>query len=296
MLGWRLLMSGLLIPAFVALFYVDAKLGAAAPLLLALCLLLAWRCVWELSQLLRPRFPRVQPVMCGLCVAALLVAAWWPHWFAGPRDSLSAIGPVCLAYALVVLGLLAFEAARYRSPGAVMETVGAHLLIVSYIGLLLATTAQLRWVAGAEAGYLTIASLVVAAKLGDVGAYTFGRLFGRRKMAPLLSPGKTWAGFLGAVAGAALGGWTWLQFATPLFNSAWQPPAWYWSVLFGMLIGVAGLVGDLCESLIKRDMQQKDAAALMPGFGGLLDLLDSILYAGPVAYVLWLVLPLSTWR
>ena len=62
--------------------------------------------------------------------------------------------------------------------------------------------------------------------------------------------------------------------------------------MFGLVIGVVGLGGDLCESLIKRDMGHKDSAELMPGFGGLLDLLDSILFAGPAAYVLWLILPL----
>jgi phosphatidate cytidylyltransferase len=65
-------------------------------------------------------------------------------------------------------------------------------------------------------------------------------------------------------------------------------------VCYGLIIGLVGLVGDLCESLIKRDVGRKDSAALMPGFGGLLDLLDSILYAGPVAYVLWRTLPLAT--
>jgi phosphatidate cytidylyltransferase len=111
-------------------------------------------------------------------------------------------------------------------------------------------------------------------------------------MTPQLSPGKTWAGFVGAVMGSGAGAWAWLQFATPLFDTAVGPPAWYWSVIYGVVMGFVGLVGDLCESLIKRDMGRKDAAALMPGFGGLLDLLDSILYAGPVAYMLWLLLPL----
>jgi phosphatidate cytidylyltransferase len=174
-----------------------------------------------------------------------------------------------------------------------MESLGGHLLIVSYVGMLLAATVQLRWVAGAELGYLALGSMVIAVKMGDTGAYTFGRLFGKRKMSPKLSPGKTWAGFVGALVGSGLGAWAWLQFATPLFDAAAQPPAWYWSVCYGVAMGVVGLVGDLCESLIKRDMGQKDAAALMPGFGGLLDLLDSILYAGPVAHVLWVVLPLT---
>ena len=78
-------------------------------------------------------------------------------------------------------------------------------------------------------------------------------------------------------------------------DSDWTPPAAHWAILYGVAVGIVGLTGDLCESLIKRDVERKDSAALLPGFGGLLDLLDSVLYAGPVAYVLWLVLPLRTW-
>jgi phosphatidate cytidylyltransferase len=64
-------------------------------------------------------------------------------------------------------------------------------------------------------------------------------------------------------------------------------------MLYGVILGLVGLVGDLCDSLINRDVGKKDSAPLFPGFGGLLDLLVSVLYAGPVAYVLWLVLPLT---
>jgi phosphatidate cytidylyltransferase len=161
------------------------------------------------------------------------------------------------------------------------------VLTISYVGGLLAITAQLRWVQGAGAGYYLLASMVIATKMGDVGAYTLGRLFGKRKMAPHLSPGKTWAGFVGALAGGALGAWCWLTFGSRLFPAVVSaPPAW-WSLAYGLILGLVGLIGDLCESLIKRDMGQKDAAALMPGFGGLLDLLDSILFAGPVACCLW---------
>ena len=194
-----------------------------------------------------------------------------------------------------VLGLFALEAMRFRKPGHSMESLGANLLTVAYCGVLLAVTAQLRWVQGAHAGYLLLGSLVVSAKIGDIGAYTLGRLFGKRKMAPHLSPGKTWAGFGGALLGAALGSTLWLTIAPPLFDENWAaPPVWV-SVLFGLVIGITGLTGDLCESLIKRDVGQKDSAPLMPGFGGLLDLLDSVLYAGPVALLLWHVLPLATW-
>jgi phosphatidate cytidylyltransferase len=111
-------------------------------------------------------------------------------------------------------------------------------------------------------------------------------------MVPLLSPGKTWMGAVGALLGSGLGALLWLQMATPRFDSTWEPCGWFWAMLYGMIVGVAGLIGDLCESLVKRDVGCKDSAALFPGFGGLLDLLDSILYAGPVAYLLWQVLPL----
>jgi phosphatidate cytidylyltransferase len=91
----------------------------------------------------------------------------------------------------------------------------------------------------------------------------------------------------------------WLQFATPLFaprGAEWFAPAWGWSAFYGLGLGVVGLIGDLCESLIKRDVGKKDSASLFPGFGGLLDLVDSVLYAGPVAYILWKALPLATWK
>ena len=304
MLGWRLFLSALLIPALIALFVLDARSGESAPLLFVFCLALALRGAWELVALLRTRNMAPTYSLPALGTVALIGAAWSP-WlptigtageppFAGPgTDALAAIG---LTYSLVVLVLLLGAAIRYQEPGQSMESLGAELLVVSYIGILLAVTAQLRWVAGAEAGYLVLASLVIAAKCGDIGAYTLGRLFGRRKLIPRLSPGKTWMGAWGALLGAGLGAWGWLHFATPAFNADWSPPSALPTIAYGVIIGVVGLVGDLCESLIKRDVGQKDSAKLLPGFGGLLDLLDSVLYAGPVAYVLWQTLPLATWR
>lgn len=295
MLGWRLGLSAIIIPALILLFYLDARCGASAPVLLLLCLALGVRSAYELVLLLRPRFPEVSIPACGTCVIVLTLAAWGPHLMGTTNATPEALAWVASVMALCVAGLLAQQAWLYLEPGRRMEMLGAHLLVVCYVGLLLAVTVQLRWVAGAGAGYLAIGSLVVATKMGDTSAYTFGRLFGKRKMAPILSPGKTWAGFFGAVGGASVSSWAWLQFATPLFDESWRPPEWSWSLLYGAVLGLVGLLGDLCESLIKRDMRQKDAAALMPGFGGLLDLLDSIFYAGPVALILWRILPLQTW-
>lgn len=99
-------------------------------------------------------------------------------------------------------------------------------------------------------------------------------------------------GGLGAVLGGIGGCWLWLLYGPRLFaaGSTWAPCPTWWILLFGVAMAIVGLIGDLAESLIKRDVGAKDAAALLPGFGGLLDLLDSILYSGPVALLLWKLL------
>ncbi len=297
MLGWRLLVSAILIPGFAILFYLDQRAGESAPVLLALALTIAVRSAWELAELFRarsfaPSFPQTALLSC-----VLIGSAWIPHfWPATARGGpIEQLGISLLVFSLCVLWLLASNAARYRAPGSRMETLGAEILIVCYVGVLLCLTANLRWVAGAKAGYLVLGSLLVAAKCGDIGGYTLGRLFGRRKMAPILSPGKTWAGAVGALLTSSLSAWIWLHWVPPLFDAAWPPCPALWSLVYGLAIGITGLIGDLCESLIKRDLGKKDAAALMPGFGGFLDLTDSVLYAGPIAYLLWNVLPLQTW-
>lgn len=296
----RLLASAVLIPLLWALFYADHKFfGPSAPVLLLLCEVLGLRAAWEMCQLLRTRSFRVHRPAVLLTTGLVIASSWWVPMTAETIETLpcgTALGPVAVTFALCVMGLLLFAAARYHSPGDNMETVGAEILITAYVGLLIAVTAQLRWVAGFVAGYLVIGSMILPAKMGDIGAYTFGRLFGKRKLAPRLSPGKTWAGAVGALVFSAATGWMWLQWATPMFRETWEPPAWWLSLLFGAAMGLTGLLGDLCESLIKRDVGQKDAAPLLPGFGGTLDLIDSPLFAGPTAYLLWTLLPLATWQ
>ncbi|MFQ5731753.1 MAG: phosphatidate cytidylyltransferase [Planctomycetaceae bacterium] len=294
---WRLALSAVIIPGLIGLFVLDHRLGARAPVLLVLAVLLAAWAAWELCGLLSVRniAPHAPSAIAG-CVT-VVAAGWYLPLSTGDATFPCGLtlAPILPAYAFSVLGLFLVAAFRFREPGGSMESLSANVLTVSFVGLLLAMTAQLRWVAGADAGYLVLGSMIVAVKSGDIGAYTLGRLFGMRKMAPRLSPGKTWMGALGAVLASGLAGWAWLQFATPWFNADWSPPAWYLSVLYGSVLGVAGVLGDLCESLIKRDVGKKDSAALMPGFGGLLDLLDSVLFAGPVAWLMWTFLPLPTW-
>ena len=109
------------------------------------------------------------------------------------------------------------------------------------------------------------------------------------KLIPRISPGKTMEGAMGAFMFAMLGAWVGfhclLRYAPPSINVV--PGLQYGWVVFGLFMGGVGMLGDLAESLLKRDLGRKDSSNWMPGFGGVLDLLDSILFAAPVAYACW---------
>lgn len=294
MLGWRLLLGPILIAALIGLFWLDARAGAAAPILLTLALALAARSAWELVQLLRVRFQPQFAVTAG-CVVAIVAANWMflLDASAAPAGFAARLGPTMLVFALAVVALFASGMARYTAPGKSIETLGAELVVLSYVGILVSLTVQLRWIDPKTLGYLPLASLIVATKCGDTAAYFTGRALGKTKLSPLISPGKTRAGAVGALVGAAAGSVAWFLWISPWMFGV-KPGAWYWAALYGVVLGLVGLIGDLAESLLKRDVGQKDSAPLLPGFGGLLDLLDSIIFASPVAYLLWQILPLTS--
>jgi phosphatidate cytidylyltransferase len=129
--------------------------------------------------------------------------------------------------------------------------------------------------------------MIAVVKSGDTGAYAVGRLVGQHKMSPLVSPGKTWEGAAGAILFAMLAAWLCLTYLPAALGVSDPLPSWYW-VVFGPTVGLAGLLGDLSESLFKRDMGRKDSSTWLPGFGGVLDVIDAVLFAAPVAYFCWL--------
>jgi phosphatidate cytidylyltransferase len=123
---------------------------------------------------------------------------------------------------------------------------------------------------------------IFTVKASDIGAYTLGRLFGTHKMAPKISPGKTWEGLGGAVLfGAVVSiGISSLCGIMPVLQAT----------VFGAVFGLLGQMGDLIESMLKRDAAVKDSSASVPGFGGLLDVIDSPLATAPAAFAaLWLL-------
>ena len=124
--------------------------------------------------------------------------------------------------------------------------------------------------------------VICATKFTDMGAYAVGSVIGKNKMIAHISPGKTWEGFIGALFVAQLGVWT-VRWAGGE-HLTWLPQGWI-LVLLGLVIALGAVAGDLAESLLKRSLAAKDSGQVLPGIGGVLDLLDSICFTAPLAWV-----------
>jgi phosphatidate cytidylyltransferase len=162
----------------------------------------------------------------------------------------------------------------------------ASVFALFYLGLTLIALPMLR---GATNGPSLLAFLFLTVWAGDTVAMYAGRAFGKRKMAPNLSPNKTWAGAVGSVVGAVVVAGILLALSSYLtqWNSVKlsfaDAPSWYWLVL-AVVVNVAAQVGDLAESALKRSAGVKDSGTLLPGHGGILDRIDALLLAAPVLW------------
>ena len=138
-------------------------------------------------------------------------------------------------------------------------------------------------------GLISIITLIATVKLSDSFAYFVGKSIGTIRLAPKLSPGKTWQGSAGALAGGCIAAAICVYVVAPLvFQSTIHKP-WWWFLLYGLLVTLAGMLGDLAESLLKRDAECKDSSTWIPGMGGVLDVIDSLVFAAPVSYFLWVI-------
>ncbi|MDO8500287.1 MAG: phosphatidate cytidylyltransferase [Gemmatimonadaceae bacterium] len=137
---------------------------------------------------------------------------------------------------------------------------------------------------GATAGTVLVMFPIALTWVTDTGAYAFGKMLGRHKLMPSVSPAKTVEGAVGGLAVAMLGAWLYVHFLlTPFAQLSLMPIGIF---LFALVVGVVGQVGDLAKSLLKRDAGVKDSSRLLPGHGGILDRFDSLLFVLPVAYLL----------
>ncbi len=289
MLRWRLLLGALLIGALIGLLWLDYHASPPAMALFVLVLVFGLAAAQEVVSLLATGGYRPHPGAIYAGTLLVIASNAIPLFLLSVPDDrpLERLAWPLLAFTIFgVLGPLVVEMIRYRQPGGVMVNVALATFGIAYVGLLFSFSLHLRVLGGPRAGMVALAALVIVVKMGDTGAYTVGRLIGRHKMAPLISPGKTMEGAGGAVLFSCLGAWfafTWL----PVWMDAdIAQRSWSW-LLFGLLVGLAGLAGDLAESLFKRDVGSKDSSSWLPGFGGVLDIVDSLLFAAPVAFLCW---------
>lgn len=202
---------------------------------------------------------------------------------------MTALIPMSLTLVLSCVWLLLLGLRKFDGQNPIVPSLAMTLLGVFYIGGLGSFLTHLRIFNSPLAGAFALALIIGITKGTDTGAYTFGKLFGRHLMTPLLSPKKTWEGAIGGVIFA-------LVFAQIISLIEHQVrgemtlhdlPV---RCLFAILVSISGQLGDLIESMIKRECHQKDASSTIPGFGGVLDLLDSLFLAAPVGWVVLTIL------
>ena len=200
----------------------------------------------------------------------LLVGGQAVVWLGWPWGTSGVLG----AFAVTVLAVMLFRLPR--GAAGYVRDVGASVLAAAWIPLFAAFAALL---VETDDGAARVFCLMIAVVGSDVGGYALGATLGKHPMVPTISPKKSWEGFAGSLV---LGGAVSIASVTLLLDGAW----WV-GLVFGLLIVVVATVGDLVESQVKRDLGLKDMGTLLPGHGGLMDRLDSVL---PSAVVSWLVL------
>jgi phosphatidate cytidylyltransferase len=241
--------------AVLTLFTVKATFLLYAGIAVAIALA-------ELTSALAKRDINIPWIPVAAGGAAVLTCTYW----LGPQDALAALG-------LTVIAIFAWRLAG-GSTGYVKDTT-AGVFAAAYLPFLGSFVAAMLAPADGARRVLTFIILTICS---DIGGYFAGITAGRHKMAPAISPKKTWEGFAGSTAACLIAGWLCVTYL--LHGHPWQ------GVLTGAAVVLAATAGDLVESMIKRDLDIKDMGSLLPGHGGVLERLDSLLVAAPVVWLL----------
>lgn len=287
MLRWRLLSAGVIVTVLLTLATLDYRSAVAglwlSPVLLLLTVMGTEEVLWLLAT--KGHRPVAWPIYVGNLLLVLMAClpigvGLWPGLqpFASQlKEAFGTSGGPLLVLPLIVIAIFLAEMQRYERPGQAILRVAWGLLPVVYVGVLLGFWAALRFVHNSQWGITALLSVLVITKMADTGAYACGRLFGRHKMTPILSPGKTIEGAIGGILASILFGCLYLPHFQPevsLLGAA----------VLSILGNIAGQTGDLAESALKRGADMKDSGTMLAGHGGWMDRLDSSLFSMPVVY------------
>jgi phosphatidate cytidylyltransferase len=225
----------------------------------------------------------------GIAIAAILPLAIHARYLGLPVTAVvsTSVG------AVLVLALFSAVIFARGVMGRPLESVALTLFGIVYTGAMLSFAYVLRYhqyAIGRAAGTSLLFLALVLVWTSDTAGYVVGRAIGKRKLIPSVSPGKTIAGAVGALVTCAVGSWALVRFVLVPYAQLGLRPIH--AILFGVAISIATQLGDLAESLIKREAGVKDSSHVIPGHGGVLDRIDGMLFALPVAYWLfsaWLI-------
>ncbi|OHB56663.1 MAG: hypothetical protein A2173_01570 [Planctomycetes bacterium RBG_13_44_8b] len=286
MLKHRLIFGTLMTVAFVGLVLFDAWLDGSlgsqesyapvyATLLTTFLIIMAVPANFELSALADSAGAKVfLPITIAGTI--LLSTAWYWSQFAENRYLFAALF-FTFVLCLCVFAIFFWQGSRFASVGA-FANIGANLIALIYLGVLTSFVLAVR----IDFGPIPFLMYIFVVKCSDIGAYTTGRMFGRHKFSPVISPKKTWEGMAGACIFAAV--------VSSLFAKASCIMSFWQAILFGIVFAFAGQGGDLAESMLKRAGRQKDSSDAVPGFGGILDVIDSPLATGVLAYLFFMLI------
>jgi phosphatidate cytidylyltransferase len=239
--------------------------------------------LWEFYGMLDhkglPNF-KVTAMVCG---TIMLCGSFYYFSKVGPAQSYDFEMTVLLGFLLTVFTRQMFESLRDDAPLRTMAYTLFGLLYVLWLYNFITKIVYVvpRSPTGAVTGQFYVLYLIAITKFSDMGAYLTGSAIGKHQMVPHISPKKTWEGFAGALAFsllASLGLFALMPGHLSVLN-------WTHATFLGLLLGFAAVVGDLAESIIKRSTGVKDSGNFLPGIGGVLDLIDSLLFTAPLLFV-----------
>jgi phosphatidate cytidylyltransferase len=275
-LGKRALSALVLIPIVIALVWFGgwvAFAGALVTLLLAM---------WELRAMFAHKGWRPPLALSAAVGVVFLLAAVLWHTGVGVATLAMLVGLSISALVVVSFGWLLLA---HRAVESSVRDWALTVASAFYIGWPLAFFLLLRGnvPGGHSAGFGWLLALFFMVWATDTFALLAGHYFGRHKLAPHVSPAKTWEGFIGGLLFTVIAALVFLLLVPAVFSIAVHV-AWYHAVAIGVLVGIVGPIGDLAESLLKRATGVKDSGSIVPGHGGILDRMDSLLFAVLVVF------------
>ena len=292
-LRWRLISAAIIISISCFLMWADFQVaettGRAGLILAPIAVVVAMAGAHEVKELIEAKGHRLRPLCCEIGSGFAALLACMPlFWLDYPADCpIGRLGWILYGVLGAMGGFFLVEIIRFEKPEQIIERVALQTFSAAYVGGLLGFLAALRdWHDNAW-GLIALISIIAVVKLSDAGAYFVGRAFGKHKMAPKLSPGKTVEGAVGALVVGSLGGWLALEILQWIILGTTGGIPIHECLIYGLILSIAGMIGDLVESLMKRDAAVKDSSKWLPGLGGILDVFDSLLVAAGVAFLCW---------